>query len=287
MDHRNVVRLTLVALALTALFLTARSCSADDDEPGVGLVPSVEQGRFGPWFLGDTHTHVAGDSGILRNNRCRPNDEADLPDVMADLAGCSERLVDASIDLATENGLDWLMATEHAPWLGSPPAQRCTDVAGAVVASWPRPAAFVSLAKTPACVRHVVTTYSHDQARASWQALHTEVRRRQEAGDGLDAAVVLGQELGTAAGISGLCASRIATVVQSTFRGPGHFGAYTVGFDVEPIDNRIFDCREDDYLTELGLLDRTGTINHPDNGDGGSDWHCWTAGDVHPSPRCL
>ena len=249
----------------------------------LGSTDSIERGRYSPWQVGDTHVHLVGDSGVLFNNRCRPNETTGLGDVMASLEDCAQRLIDSTHDIASHNGLDWVILTEHGPWLGSQQLSPCTvgfvQQVITVIGHGITQSGVDTARDSFKCIRHATTTYSYTTSVDAWSTIRARLAALPV--DGPD--LLLGQEIGTAAGISTLCARGITDLPLAARYGPGHVGVYSLGDSGLPLRNTIFDCDETTYLEWLEAEGMPGAINHPDNGDGGSDWHCWVDGDHHPN----
>ena len=193
--------------------------------------------RFDDWHAGDVHVHAAGDSGLTGHIRC-----GDL--ARGDEAGCADRLVSDTQGRAVANGLEWLIYTEHAPFLGlRVPLSACV---GGVCAALP-------------------TGWDAKQARRQYGQIKEAARGRAPRSS---LRLLMGEEMGTA-----------AAMCKALQRNAGHFGVYWLQ---HLLDNTAWDCDEGHFLAEVSATGAWGAVNHPDNGDGGSDWHCWRADDVQP-----
>ena len=220
--------------------------SADACRPGAELA-----GNRAPvwedWHVGDVHVHAAGDTNLLLHPRCSDQTEET----------CAQYLVQNVLDRAQRFGAEWLVFTEHGPWLGF---QRDANVA----------------------------LYDAEQAEQEWNFI------RQALDDQSNSTIrgLMGAELGTAipactdvdidvdAGVDiGWQWPPVQPDIDFDFslRSPGHFGVYAAP---SFIDQSIFDCNE---TGENGYADDTlevggwGGINHPDNENGGSPWWCYSS----------
>ena len=117
--------------------------------------------------------------------------------------------------------------------------------------------------------------WEEGKARRNWN--HILDVARQTSSPSLR--ILMGEEMGTAAGASATCGG-LSTLTS----GPGHYGVYTTP---DIVNNTVFDCLEDDYLKRVNDQGAWGGANHPENGDGGSDWHCYFDGDFGLTNTCL
>jgi hypothetical protein len=114
------------------------------------------------WHLGDVHVHAAGDSSLLFHQGCT---EFDHEPELTHERKCAEKMVDRVVELARQHGVEWLILSEHAPWLG----------AG-------KPRVGMRL------------TYDHAQALSQWIFLRAAAERDASSAG---VRVLMGQELGT------------------------------------------------------------------------------------------
>ena len=82
--------------------------------PGTPVVPAPTRVKaLENWHVGDVHTHAVGDAPLIDHPACaRPRGEA-LPE-----QACAAQVVRLMLRAATANGLEWLILSEHGPWLG-------------------------------------------------------------------------------------------------------------------------------------------------------------------------
>lgn len=184
--------------------------------------------EWSDWHLGDVHAHAAGDDNLIDHPVCENLDET----------ACAEELVDNSLMRAGVFDTEFIVFTEHAPWLGYQ-KQGGTNF------------------------------YSAEQAEEEWNLIKAELDEQStDATRGL-----IGLELGTAA-------PACFVYDRETFmRSPGHYGVY---YTPEFVDKSIVDCNEtgsNGYADDPQTLGGWGGVNHPDNGDGGSQWYCWNTGE--------
>lgn len=214
--------------------------------PGGGL-PEPPEMRLEDWHPGDVHVHAAGDSGLGGHLRCGGLDEN----------YCAQVLVENTWWRAKDAGLEWLIYTEHGPWLGLFRRVLCPTV-------WPY---------HPCQTIVLPWVWDGDQARRQYHEIGVAARDRTRAylAGFADPSVrlLMGEELGTA-----------AQVCKVRFWNSGHFGAYYVP---DLVNNGQLDCKEPEFLQKVAEPNGWGAVNHPDNGDGGSDWHCWYSGDSQDS----
>lgn len=274
------------------------------------------------WRPGDVHMHAAGDSGLGSHIRCQDPKPADIT--------CANYLVRETHRRAKANGIDWMIYTEHVPWLGIHPVTKRICVPSGV-------------GVLPMCM--TIKLPRHDAEQAKWQ--YDELR---DATAGISTQPrgvrgLMGQELGTAAqitvplgwakrlrvadydeivatlgreqvdrirrkvvpqvpngiplgdqvndaaskaavtGFVRAAAAGLRTALDAAV-GPipcldqgvksGHFAVYSQG---EAIDDAVYACDEEEYLRDVEAAGAWGAVNHPDNADGGSRWHCWATGD--------
>ena len=220
-----------------------------------GAVVASERPDFGAWTTGDVHTHVAGDTSLLLHPVCDLLKQAGTQD-------CSSRMVDDVKKRAAVYSTDWVVLTEHSPWLGY--------------------------------LRRGVGLNIYDpiQGAAQWAQIFTSAANLRAN----PTHVLLGNELGTSApACMGVTSSAIAGAVNEIGKkitpkfdppqirfdtpaadSPGHFGVYSTP---RYIVNNIFDCLETGPSGYAGVTQAAGGfggLNHPRNKDGGSRWHCWT-----------
>jgi hypothetical protein len=95
---------TLTVLWITGAFET------------VEAVVEVEAPRpLKDWTTGDVHTHAVGDAPLVDHPGCRRPNGQELTS-----SDCARQLVELMLEAAQRNGLDWLILSEHGPWLGVP-----------------------------------------------------------------------------------------------------------------------------------------------------------------------
>ena len=208
---------------------------ATDCKPGANVADDVD---WDAWSTGDVHGHAAGDTSLAIHPSC----------VGVDERACATRLVRDVSSRVNRFDTDWVILTEHAPWLG-----------------------FLRQGQ--------VGVYGREQGERQWNYI-ADAAAATNGNNGL--ALLTGLELGTAAPSCMRAAYRVKvdlwkrTIDQGfeALTSPGHFGVYsTPSF----IDNSIFDCREsgpNSYPQDTQAVG-FGGMNHPRNRDGGSPWHCW------------
>ena len=200
---------------------------------------------FDQWHMGDVHVHVAGDTNLIIHPQCTNH-------LMTEIT-CAHLLMDNMFQRAQRFGDEFLIFTEHAPWLGF---QRDNDV----------------------------ELYNFGQASDEWWIL-------KNTADNLSTGTIrglMGVELGTAApacmdvDITGASIDWWGPIPYSTpdfsMKSPGHYGVYSTP---GPIDDSIMDCNEtgeNGYVDDVAALGGFGGINHPDNADHGSPWWCYSTG---------
>lgn len=206
--------------------------------------------NFSDWVVGDVHVHAAGDSGLFGNEAC-PEGFRFSP------RECAEILVDRAAERASDNALAWIIFTEHAPWLGLGVDQIACEVPPYEV---------------PDCdYQERPLRWSHTQAERHWNYLADAASARTNQALRL----LMGQEMGTAAGVSTSCGS---------LTGTGHFGVYLT---TRLIPNDQFTCSEDGFIADTESYNGFGGPNHPENQPGflgivGSRWRCYSAADDIP-----
>jgi hypothetical protein len=194
-----------------------------------GPAPDVNQAPvWADWHFGDVHAHAAGDDNLKIHPECEGQ--------RLNEAACAQYLVKDVLTRAERSESDWVVFTEHGPWLGF---QR----------------------------QNSVELYDRAQAERGWNLIKGELDRQSRTGiRGL-----MGQEMGTAAPACTVIDGKAA----GNFRSPGHFNVFsTPSF----IDNSMMDCNEtgaNGYAAKPASRGAWGGINHPDNEDGGSRWHCY------------
>lgn len=222
-----------------------------DETPGTSVNRPPD---WAEWHPGDVHVHAAGDTHLGIHPQC-PGDN--FPESL-----CAFHLANNVLERAKRFGAEWLIFTEHAPWLGF---QRDNDV----------------------------ELYDHEQGEAQWEMIKDWLDTLSTP----DIRGLMGAELGTAAPA---CTSVNASlefewtcrpipvfpfvfcafeprVRNFKLQSPGHYGVYsTPGF----IDNSMVDCNEtgeNGYVDDAYDMGAWGGINHPDNADGGSPWWCYAS----------
>lgn len=232
------VSMALVVGSMTVLQAASPPAQAADPPGDAALRPNLDN-----WSPGDVHVHAAGDSGLGGHARCAGLDEEE----------CATKLVRQTMDRARANDLDWMIYTEHVPWLGLYRRTFCSPF--------------------EAACQTVVNPlrWEHDQALRQFEAIRDAATNEARARG--DVRLLMGEELGTAAASSVISG---AVGYECDYAKPGHFGAYYVP---RMVSNGAFDCDEVDFLKDLEDGGAWGAVNHPDNGDHGSDWHCYNEGD--------
>ncbi len=210
-------------------------------QPGVVLAGNAKP-NWADWHAGDIHVHAAGDTNLDIHPQCDS-------ELMTN-ATCAWRLVDNTMRRAQRFEAEWLMFTEHAPWLGF---QR---------ESSPEIYKFEQSQSQWNTIRDAIDTVSNDEIRG-----------------------LMGVELGTAVPactrvdvdmnweVNGVFPSAHP---ELKFASPGHYGVY---YTPEAINDSILDCNEtgpNGYVDDLQAVGGFGGINHPDNADGGSPWWCYS-----------
>ena len=113
--------LTCAAEATGGSYIEAADPSdlADALSQAVGLGGPLD---LNSWKPGDVHVHASGDSSLLVNKMCRDNGIVDggvsAEDEAQQSSDCAEFVVDKVASAATEAGLEWVVLSEHGPWLG-------------------------------------------------------------------------------------------------------------------------------------------------------------------------
>jgi hypothetical protein len=212
-------------------------------QPNVG---GNQDPDFADWHTGDVHAHATGDTHLGIHPQCK--DEPNLT-----LLTCAFRLIDNTLDRAARFDTEWLIFTEHMPWLGF---QKDGDI-----------------------------IYKFGQAEEQWETIRSMV----DAASNPQIRGLLGAELGTAVPA---CTRFSAEVTWSrpplspfptpswggiNYDSPGHFGVY---YTPTAIDDSIYDCDEtgeNGYVDDVEEAGGFGGINHPDNDDGGSPWWCYSS----------
>lgn len=205
-------------------------------DPSTQCRPGADVAGNGPavwedWHYGDVHTHAAGDDNLIIHPQCEDRRSE---------AQCAAYLVDNVLRRATRFDTDFVIFTEHGPWLG------------------------YQKHNTP-------EFYNRNQAERGWGLIKDELDRQSTS----EIRGLIGEELGTAAPAC-MVADRDNSPLP--FRSSGHFGVY---YAPQYVDNSIVDCNEtgdNGYAGDPQALGGWGAINHPDNGDGGSPWHCYNTG---------
>jgi hypothetical protein len=190
--------------------------------------------EWGDWHLGDVHAHAAGDDNLIIHPQCVARDLNE--------AECADFLVENSLRRAdvfdtASVGTEFVVFTEHGPWLGY------------------QKEGFPEF-------------YNAAQAETEWNLIKAEL----DAQSTTDIRGLIGEELGTAA--PACTAVSPPELPGIPIRSPGHFGVY---YTPEYVDNSMFDCAEtgpNGLADDPQTLGGWGGINHPDNDDGGSRWHC-------------
>ena len=168
-------RLFLVLSLLTASTAVASHSltppSAEESDTAVS--PASPPPNFDVWTVGDPHSHAVGDASLVdvelvgpgRNIMCGDPPEEWLDrttrEALATEQVCAEFLVEAIGGKAAENGLDWVIFTEHVTWLG--------------MVNW--------------------DWWDAAQARRQWNIVKAEA---DEQSSELGIAMLIGQEVGTA-----------------------------------------------------------------------------------------
>jgi len=223
-----------------------------DETPG--NVTTNQAPDWTAWHPGDVHVHAAGDTHLGIHPQCGG-------DLFTDTL-CAFTLVDNVLERAQRFGAEWLIFTEHAPWLGF---RRDNDV----------------------------ELYDSAQGEAQWEL----IKHWLDTLSGSEIRGLMGSELGTAApactsvdadlGTEFVCRNiPLPPFVVCTFEprvenvklsSPGHYGVYSTPHF---IDNSMVDCNEtgeNGYADDAWNVGAWGGINHPDNADGGSPWWCYAS----------
>jgi hypothetical protein len=138
------------------------------------LAPFGSRPDFSQWAVGDVHTHAAGDSSVLSNPRCKKNvADGYATDVSNDKVACADLLIQRINGFAKENGLKWHVLQEHAPWLGVTNVSKLTGV-----------------------------DQNFGQAADHWKVM---ARQADVVNQTADAKMLIGEEMGTGAGLKLLC----------------------------------------------------------------------------------
>ncbi len=201
------------------------------------------------WTPGDVHVHASGDSGLQGHPRCEGLSEAE----------CAERVTGHVLDRADDANLDWLILTEHGPWLGVDPERDRTFCAPPL--GWP-------------CKTVPFPGYDEEKGARQWGHLRDEANGSHSQ----STRPLIGQEVGTAAQVT-IPNDKLPDQIdidECPTPQAGHFGLYfTRAFHADS----LVECDEPTYLNEVRSAGGWGAINHPDNPDGGSRWFCWKNGD--------
>jgi hypothetical protein len=163
--------LLAAALVLTMAWWTPRVATATASEGSRKGEPrrvaaALDEGQVEPnwdnWHLGDVHVHAAGDISLLHHPGCL---EFALESELTHERKCADKMVDRVVQSARQHELEWLILSEHAPWLGSG-----------------EPRIGMRL------------TYDHAQALSQWTFLRAAAERESL---GAGVRMLMGQELGT------------------------------------------------------------------------------------------
>lgn len=251
-DERYDLR-PFIPVGTTTVSVATQNPSNDDNiflaafvgDPPITQIITDDGPNWSAWTIGDVHAHAAGDTNLVIHPSC-----GGLADPIG-AAECADRLVAYTAASAARFDADWIVLTEHAPWLGFK-----RNAAGVV--------------------------YDSVQGAAEFE----EVLRAAQTSTSPSLALLSGAELGTAApACSAITTGALPFVDGPVIDSPGHYGVYSLpGF----IDNGIFDCSETGYNGYAGdteVAGGFGGINHPRNADGGSRWHCWHTSDDSGIPR--
>jgi hypothetical protein len=183
------------------------------------------------WHAGDVHAHASGDTSLDIHPKCEGLGEQD----------CANRLVDNVIDRSARFGTEWVVLTEHSPWLGY---QRDSNI-----------------------------LYDTEKAERQWNALRQAADQKEG-----PVRALIGAEVGTA---SPACSNvqkvgNPLNPLSLQWKSPGHYGDYAGGF----VDQSILDCNEtgpNGYADDVREAGGWGGPNHPDGPDRGSPWWCWSS----------
>ncbi|HVF04204.1 MAG TPA: PxKF domain-containing protein [Frankiaceae bacterium] len=210
--------------------------------PGAALAGNGTP-NWDDFHAGDVHVHAAGDTNLAIHPRCEGYTERE----------CAQYMVQNVFDRAKRFGSEWLVFTEHAAWLG-----------------FQRDANF--------------ELYSSEQANRQWLAIkealddqsRTQIRGLlgEELGTAIPACTDVDVDMGTK--LVPFPPFVVPTIDGYKLSSPGHYGVYqTDGF----INASMVDCNEtgeNGYADDTEEIGGWGGINHPDNKDGGSPWHCFS-----------
>ena len=257
----------MLATATTTVGIPAVQVAGLAAEPAVVAAVGPVEPDLDRWKVGDVHVHATGDSGLGSHEGCRSGDSE---------RQCAERLVRRTLDRAARHDLDFLIYTEHVPWLGANP----TTIRVCLTPAIP-------IIGLPALFCEDVGWVRHDSAQALGQYQRLQDAADAVAGD-FDVRPLMGQELGTAAAVNLAFANFNRTILPDIGDCPalesGHFGAYYLE---TMVDDSVFTCDENRYFEQLDAANAWGAVNHPDNPDGGSPWLCWQTGRTRPgASRC-
>lgn len=261
-------RLVLLALALFTLALASEA--AVPPPPSEAAVVSPLQLPAG-WTVGDVHVHAAGDSGLDSHLQCKETQNKEE---------CAERLVRNTFERAKDNGAQWIILTEHVPWLGI--NLRYFQACGEIKALLPVGFTAREVTLVKACQSVPIPVHDANQALDEYGKIKNAAQRAVRDGEADDPRLLMGQEMGTAAPITtNLPNAVLRKLTDGDCAGveSGHFGLYYVA---DLIEDSVYDCNESGYLRKAASGRAWGAVNHPDNDDGGSRWFCWNRGDKPP-----
>lgn len=236
-----------IPLGTTTVSVKTLNPSNDDNiflaafvgDPPITQIVTDTGPNWDAWTAGDVHAHAAGDTSLVIHPAC-----GGLEDPIG-AAACADLNVAYTAAHAGRFDSDWLVFTEHEPWLGFR-----RNAAGAI--------------------------YDSGQGEAQWN----EIVRAAEAATGPSLALLSGSELGTSApACANITGGALPFVDGPVIDSPGHYGVYS---SPSFVDNGIFDCNEtgeNGYAGDTEAIGGFGGINHPRNRDGGSRWHCWNTSD--------
>ena len=176
-------------------------------DPPITTIATDSAPDWAAWSVGDVHAHASGDTSLLIHPAC-----GGQTNPIGETA-CATKMVNDISLRAGRFGTDWLIFTEHAPWLG-----------------------FLRQGQ--------LGIYGKEQGERQWNAIVAAATGANGA-NGLS--MLSGLELGTAAPacmhVTGASFNWLPFYERDAplFDSPGHFGVYkTPTF----IDNSIFDCNE-------------------------------------------
>ena len=200
--------------------------------PYGGAVPGDCELNVAPdwddWHAGDVHAHAAGDTSLAIHPFCDGRTDVE----------CAELMVRDVRARAANFDTEWIVFSEHAPWLGYNPEDDNEPI------------------------------YDAAQGGTEWDTIRDVVEETSStAMRGL-----MGAELGTAAPACG-----VPNGGDPLFFSPGHYGVYSTPAYIPDDIMGCNETGDSGLVGTVDAVGGFGGINHPDAADRGSPWHCLTS----------